>query len=94
LVIKKAVLAGQNKSIDVTAVLAGKVDKGTLAVTCTPEALGVEDPGGARQLTVDYEYNGRACTRQTPLAAQLGDIYLPEGTMYMDTPEGQDERRR
>jgi alpha-L-rhamnosidase len=94
LVIKKAVLKGQRKSIDVTGILNSRIDKGTLGTTCTPEALGVEDPGGRKQLTVKYAYNGRGCVKQTPRDSLLGDIYLPDATMYMDTPEGQEERRR
>ena len=70
------------------------VDQGTLGITVTPEALGVEDPGGNKQVTVEYEYNGKPYVKQTPLARFLGDIYLPGGTMYMDTPAGQEERRR
>ena len=94
LVITKAILKGQNKSVDVTAILSGRINKGTLGITCTPKALGVEDPGGRKQLTVEYEYNGKPHVKQTPLAELLGDIYLPDATMYMDTPEGQEERRR
>lgn len=94
LVITKAILKGQHKSIGVTATLNAKIAKGTLGTTCTPEGLGVEDPGGRKQLTVDYEYNGKPYVKQTPLAHWLGDIYLPDATMYMDTPEGQHERRR
>ena len=94
LVIQKATLKGQNKSIDVTAIFNENVDRGTLGITVTPEALGVEDPGGMKQVTVEYEYNGKSFIKQTPLANTLGDIYLPEGSMFMDTPAGQDERRR
>ena len=94
LVIQKAILKGQNKSIDVTAIFNENVDQGTLGITVTPEALGVEDPGGNKQVTVEYEYNGKPYVKQTPLARFLGDIYLPGGTMYMDTPAGQEERRR
>ena len=93
LVIKKAILKGV-KSIDITDILNAKIDKGTLGATIKPKALGVENPGGRMQLTVDYEYNGKSFTKQTPLDGHLGDIYLPEGTLYMDTPEGQGERRR
>ena len=94
LVIKKATLTGQSKSIDVTSILNTRIKEGTLGTTVTPKALGVEDPGGNKQVTVEYEFNGKSYVKQTPQAKTLGDIYLPEGSMYMDTPEGQEERRR
>lgn len=94
LTVIKAVLKGQDGAIDVTAILAAKIARGMLGTTCTPEALGVEDPGGRKQLTVEYEYNGKPYVKRTPSAELLGDIYLPDATMYMDTPVGQEERRR
>ncbi len=94
LVIRKAVYEGEDASMDLTDLLNSRIKDGILAVTIKPEALGVEDPGGKKQLTVDYEYNGQADTLQTPYSAVLGDIYLPRGTIFMDTPAGMEDRRR
>jgi alpha-L-rhamnosidase len=96
LVIKKAMYSSEDKSkaVDLTEKFNAMIDKGTLGATITPQALGV-DPGKGRQhLAVDYDYNGKPYSMETPTAHTLGDVYLPAGTMYLDTPEGQKERRR
>ncbi|MEI7900691.1 MAG: glycoside hydrolase family 78 protein [bacterium] len=96
LVIKKAIYSADDKAkaVDLAEKLNGMIDKGTLGATLTTNALGV-DPGRGRQhLAVEYEYNGKPCILETPTANRLGDIYLPSGTMYLDTPEGLKERKR
>jgi alpha-L-rhamnosidase len=96
LFVKKAIYSAQDKSkaVDIAELLNKKIDKGTLGATIKPEALGVNPGSGQQHLVVEYEYNGKSCTMETPTAHTLGDIYLPSGTMYMDTPEGLKERQR
>lgn len=97
LVIKKALYSGMDKAnapkvIDIADILNKKIDHGTLFATITPQALGV-DLGGEQHLVVEYDYNGKAHILETPTAGRLGDICLPAGTLYLDTPEGLKERR-
>jgi len=96
LVIKKALYSGTDKTraVDLTEKFNGMIDKGTLMATLTPKALGVDPGPGLQHLRVDYEYNGKPCVLETPTAHRLGDIYLPSGTRYQDTPEGLKERAR
>ncbi len=98
LVIKKAIYSAESgnnsNSVDITDMLCKKIDKGTLGATITPKALGVDPGPGKQHLRVEYEYNGKSYVLETPTASRLGDIYLPSGTMYMDTPEGLKERKR
>gem|GEM_PF-379777 len=96
LVIKKAIYSTSDKAkaVDLTEKFNGMINKGTLGATITPKALGVDPGPGKQNLVVEYEYNGKPYILETPTAHTLGDIYLPSGTMYMDTPEGLNERKR
>ena len=96
LIIIKAIYSAQDpsKAVDITGILNRMIDKGTLGATITLEKLGVDTGPGAKHLAVEYEYNGKPFTMETPRAHTLGNIYLPSGTMYLDTPEGLQERRR
>ena len=96
LVIKKALYSATDPAtaVDLTDKFNGMIDKGTLSATITPKALGVDPGKGPQHLVVEYEYNGKPYVYETPTAGLLGDIYLPSGTMYLDTPEGLNERKR
>jgi hypothetical protein len=70
--IKKATYGTGSSTVDVTKVVASKVNDGLLSFTVTTEALNVEDPapGRGKQLDITYTINGGS---STTLYAKEGD---------------------